>query len=199
MTNRIEITPEMVKLAQQRIRATGGDVRQEIARHVAQESVFALDPEHGFLVDEDTAFSRDDRLVAAFDVNDVVVNGVRFDVRIVGDDGRVSLPRYLDGRSYMSCGTLAVAINTDRTASVVAFIDRADWELQDKNLRNEDKLVIRADRANSTLLTCWRAPLPSLLPRTMRDQLRRTMICSDLSATEQKFRWISNVRLWTPH
>lgn len=151
MTNRIEITPEMVKLAQQRIRATGGDVRQEIARHVAQESVFALDPEHGFLVDEDTAFSRDDRLVAAFDVNDVVVNGVRFDVRIVGDDGRVSLPRYLDGRSYMSCGTLAVAINTDRTASVVAFIDRADWELQDKNLRNEDKLVIRADRGEFNL------------------------------------------------
>lgn len=151
MTNRIEITPEMVKLAQQRIRATGGDVRQEIARHVAQEAVFALDPEHGFLVEEDTAFSRDDRLVAAFDVNDVVVNGARFDVRIVGDDGRVSLPRYLDGHTYMSCGTLAVAINTDRTASVVAFIDRADWELQDKNLRNEDKLVIRADRGEFNL------------------------------------------------
>lgn len=148
MTNRIEITPEMVKLAQQRIRATGGDVRQEIARHVAQEAVYALDPEHGFLVDEDTAFSRDDRLVSAFDVNDVVVNGARFDVRIVGDDGRVSLPRYLDCAAYMSAGTLAVAINPDRTASVVAFIDKADWQLQDKNLRNEDKLVLRADRGD---------------------------------------------------
>lgn len=153
MTNRIEITPEMVKLAQQRIRVTGGDVRQEIARHVAQEAVYALDPEQGFLIDEDAAFSRDDRLVTAFDVNDVVVNGVRFDVRLVGDDGRVSLPRFLSNASYMTHGTLAVAFNSNRTASVVAFINHADWELQDKHLRSEDKLVLRADTRGDFNLT----------------------------------------------
>lgn len=144
MTNRIEITPEMVKLAQQRTRVTGGDVRQEIARQVAQEAIYALDPELDFLVDEDAAFSRDDRLVTAFDVNDIVVNGLRFDVRLVGDDGRVSLPRYLSNSAYMTQGTLAVSF-TNRTAAVVSFINKADWELQDKHLRTEDKPVLRAD------------------------------------------------------
>ncbi len=152
MTNRIEITPEMVKLAQQRTRVTGGDVRQEIARHVAQEAIYALDPEQGFLIDEDAAFSRDDRLVTAFDVNDVVVNGLRFDVRLVGDDGRVSVPRFLSNNAYMTHGTLAVAF-TNRTASVVAFINHADWELQDKHLRSEDKLVLRADTRGDFNLT----------------------------------------------
>ena len=151
MTNRIEITPDMVKLAQQRVRVTGGDVRQELARQVAHESVFALDPEHGFLVDEDAAFSQEDRLVSAFDVNDIVVNGARFDVRLVGEDGRVSMPRYLSGPNYMSGGTLAVMINSDKTASVVAFIESSDWALQDKNLGSEDKLVLRADRGQFEL------------------------------------------------
>lgn len=144
MTNGIPITAEMVKLAQLRSRATGCDVKQEIARIVAQESIMNLDPEMDLLVDEDSAYSRDDRLVATFDANDVVVNGCRFDVRLVGEDGRVSVPRFLVGTSYMSAGTLAVSMPGDRTATVVGFVPRSDWDLQDKHAGpKEERLIMR--------------------------------------------------------
>ena len=146
MTNGIPITADMVKLAQLKSRATGCDVRQELARLVAQDAIMNLDPEFDLLVDEDAAFSRDDRLVATFDANDLVVNGARFDVRLVGEDSRVSMPRFLVGTSYMNAGTLAVSINGDRTASVVGFVPRSDWDLQDKHAGpKEEKLIIRVN------------------------------------------------------
>lgn len=148
MTNGISITAEIVKLAQLRSRTTGCDVRQEIARTVAQDAIMNLDPELDLLVEEDSAFSRDDRLVAAFDVNDIVVNGARYDVRLVGEDSRVSIPRFLVGTSYMNAGTLAVALHGDRTASVVGFIPRSDWDLQDKHAGpKEERLIIRINGA----------------------------------------------------
>lgn len=144
MTNGIPITAEIVKMAQLRSRATGCDVRQETARQIAEQAILELDPELDLIIEEDAAYSRDDRLVATFDVNDIVINGVRLDVRLVNDDGRVSVPRYLVGTSYMNGGTLAVAFNPDRTASVVGFIPRKDWDLQDKHAGpKEDRLMFR--------------------------------------------------------
>ncbi len=145
MSNRIPITAEIVKLAQLRSRATGCDVRQDMARQVAQEAILELDPELDFLIDEDSAYSRDDRLVSALDVNDIVVNGTRIDVRLVGEDNRISAPRHLVGTSYMSGGTLAVAIHTDRSASIVGYIPQSDWDLQDKHAgAKDDKVIFRA-------------------------------------------------------
>ncbi len=145
MSNRIPITAEIVKLAQLRSRATGGDVRQEMARHIAQEAILELDPELDLLIDEDASYSKDDRLVSTFDVNDIVVNGTRIDVRLVGEDNRISAPRHLVGTSYMDGGTLAVAFHPDRSASIVGYIPRSDWDLQDKHAGpKEDKIIFRA-------------------------------------------------------
>jgi hypothetical protein len=45
----------------------------------------------------------------------------------------------------MSSGTLAVAIHPDRSASVVGFIPRSDWDLQDKHAgAKDDKVIFRA-------------------------------------------------------
>ena len=144
MINRIPITAELVRMAQQRCRATGSDLRQEIARQIAETSILGLDPELNLLIDEDLAFSRDDRLVSTFDVNDIVVNGVRFDIRLVGEDNRISVPRYLVGTSYMDGGTLAVSFLQDRSAQIVGYIPRSDWELQDNHAgAEEDRLIFR--------------------------------------------------------
>ena len=144
MTNGIPLTAEIVKMAQLRSRATGCDVRQETARQIAAEAILALDPELDLLIDEESAYSSDDRLLATFDISDIVVNGVRLDVRVLAEDGRISVPRYLVGTSYMYAGTLAVAFNPDRSAAIVGYVPRADWELQDKHAGpKEDKLVFR--------------------------------------------------------
>ena len=172
MTNGIPITAEIIKMAQLRSRATGTDVRQETARHIALEAILSLDPELDLLIEEDAAFSRDDRLVAALDVNDIVVNGIRVDVRVIQEDGRVSIPRYLVGSSYMSVGTLAVAFNSDRTGSVVGFVPRSDWDLQDKHAGpKEDKLIFRVASANFDL-----ASLPRLLAQANKTEPRVSRI-----------------------
>lgn len=152
MTNRIAITAEIVKLAQLRCRATGSDVRQETARQIALEAVLALDPELNLLIEEDAAFSREDRLVSTFDVNDIVINGVHLDIRRVGEDGRVSVPRFLVGTSYMDGGTLAVSFQPDRNAVVAGYIPRSDWDLQDKHAaEKEDRLIFRVSGAQFDL------------------------------------------------
>ncbi|MBX9685179.1 MAG: hypothetical protein K2X27_00680 [Candidatus Obscuribacterales bacterium] len=151
MTNGIPITAEIVKLAQLRSRATGCDLRQETARQIAQEAIMELDPELDLLVDEEAAFSRDDRLLSTFDLNDIVINGSRFDIRVV-EDGRVSIPRYLLSTSYMNLGTLAVAFHGDRSASVVGYVPKSDWELQDKHAASkDDKVIFRVGSAHFDL------------------------------------------------
>ena len=139
MTNRIPLSAEIVKLAQLRCRTTGADVKQELARQIAQEAVYSLDPELDLLIEEDQAYSREDKLISLLDVNDLVVNGLRLDIRLLSDDGRVSIPRHLVGTSYMSSGTLAVAIAADRSAAVVGFVPNSDWELQDKHANAKDE------------------------------------------------------------
>ncbi len=152
MTKGLPITAEIVKLAQLRSRATGCDVRQEMARQIAQEAIMELDPELDLVLEEDSAYSREDRLVATFDVNDIVVNGARIDVRVLGEDGRVSIPRFLAGSSYMPVGTLAVSFNPDRSASVVGFVPKSDWDLQDKHAgQKEDRLIFRVANGNFDL------------------------------------------------
>lgn len=147
MSKGIPINAELVKLAQLRSRASACDVRQETARHIVNEAVMSLDPELDLLIDEDKAYSADDRLLSTFELNDIVINGLRFDIRVLQDDGRISLPRYLANTSYMSAGTLAVAFHPDRSASVVGFVPRSDWELQDKHAgEKEDRLIFRVNQ-----------------------------------------------------
>lgn len=160
MSNRIEVTPEMVKLSQQRSRLTGTDVRQEMARHIAQEAILMSDPELGLIIDEDEAYSREDALVSAFEVNDLVVDGLRLDIRVLGEDGYVGLPRHLLGTRYMKAGSLVVSINKDRTANLVAFIPAEDWEKQESLVGGQDKVLLRADKGKDLDLETTLSNLP---------------------------------------
>ncbi|MBY0357365.1 MAG: hypothetical protein K2W82_05125 [Candidatus Obscuribacterales bacterium] len=141
--NSVEITPQMVKLAQERCRLSGSDLRQELARQVVQTAVLNLDPENDLLIDEQNAFSNDDLLVAAFNVNDLLINDLRFDIRFKGEDDRCAFPRHLLFGQYLACGTLVVRFNGDATADVIAYLPFKDWQLQDKHETNEERLLLR--------------------------------------------------------
>lgn len=153
MSYRIELTPEMVKLAQQRSRITGGNVRQEVARQVVLEAVMAYDPELNLMIDEEASYSHDDLLVAACDVNDVVVNNHRLDVRVLQEDGKISLARHLLNPAYMSLGSVAVRMNADRTAEIVGFILASDWTRQDEQVIEGENISLRVSLRDNFDLT----------------------------------------------
>lgn len=178
--NNVAITPEMVKLAQRRCRVTGSDIRQEIAFNAVLESILNLDPELGLIIDEEAAFSADDKLVAAFAVSDIVVNGFRFDIRLLGDDGYVVLPSYLFGQIYLSEGSFVVSVNGDRTASVVTYVPRSDWELQDKHGAQEERILLRPHKGKFELSECFtslsdqhKKAVPPVLPTADSSEITR--------------------------
>ena len=145
MIHEVEISPEVVKLAQNRTRTVGATLADELARNIAQEAIFSVDPELDLLVDESVAFSSEDALVAAFGVNDIVVNGVRVDVRPIDEEGRVSLGRALLNGQYMSAGTLAVQMTDRLHGKVVGFIAAAEWKALDVNAGDQAKVFTRAN------------------------------------------------------
>lgn len=171
----------MVKLAQQRSRVTGADIRQEIARQVVETAILDLDPELGLLIDEESAYSNDDRLVAAFNVNDVVVNGARFDIRLLGEDGRVALPRSILTEKYLVNGSLVVSFNQAHGAQVVSYISGSDWHLQDKHAGAEPMLSLRANRDDAfnlgklivQILSTYSEPLCPVLPAPQENEITK--------------------------
>jgi hypothetical protein len=127
MVNEAKISKEVVRLSQLRTREIGVPLSDELARNVVQEAVYNADPEAELLIEDDAAYSANDALVAGLGVNDVVVNGKRFDVRTIDNDGKVNLNRSLLATAYMSAGTMAVDMNQQDGGKVVAFIPAAEW------------------------------------------------------------------------
>jgi hypothetical protein len=143
MIHEVEISPEVVKLAQNRTRTMGATLADELARNIAQEAIFGIDPEADLLVDEAEAFSNEDALVAAFGVNDIVVNGVRVDVRPIDEEGRVAINRALLNKKYMSAGTIAVQMTGALNGKVVGFIPATEWATLDANSGDQQKVFVR--------------------------------------------------------
>lgn len=143
MIHEVEISPEIVRLARNRTRTMGATLADELARSIVQEAIYASDPESELLVDEELAYSSDDALVAAFGVNDVVVNGRRVDVRTIDEEGRVSISRALLNNAYMPAGTIAVQMNGTLNGKVVAFITASEWQSIDSNAGDQQTVYLR--------------------------------------------------------
>jgi hypothetical protein len=143
MVHKIDISPEVAKLARRRAQSVGA-VNNELARAVAVEEIIVADPQASLLIDEEAAYSSSDALVGAFDVNDIVVNGIRLDVRAVDDEGRISLHRSLIGTSYMTAGTLAVVMTGSLSGKVIGFVDASQWHTADRSAGDEQVLSIKA-------------------------------------------------------
>lgn len=144
MTTQVAISPEIVRLSQRRTRPLGASLADELARNIAQEAILDLDPELNLLVDEEAAFSHNDALVAAFQVNDIVVNGNRFDVRIIDEENRVAVSRALIGTRYFERGTLVVRLDNYLSGSVVGFVSSADWQKLDANADDQQVVFMKA-------------------------------------------------------
>ncbi len=93
MIHEVEISPEVVKLAQNRTRTMGATLADN---NIAQ-AIYAVDPEADLLVDEGEAFSNEDALVAAFGVNDIWLarTACVFSMSPIDEEGRVSINRAL--------------------------------------------------------------------------------------------------------
>lgn len=143
MIHEVEISPEVVRLAQNRTRTMGATLADELARNVVQEAIYNSDPEHELLLDDEKAFSNEDGLVAAFGVNDVVVNGCRYDVRTIDEEGRVAINRGLLNDIYMNAGTLAVQMNGSLQGKVVALIPVSEWQTIDANAGDQQTVYLR--------------------------------------------------------
>jgi hypothetical protein len=144
MTTQVAISPEIARLAQRRTRPLGASLAAELARNIAQEAILDLDPELGLLVDEEAAYSHVDALVSAFAVNDIVVNGNRFDVRTVDEEGRIAVSRALVGTRYFQRGTLVVRLDSAISGSVVGFVSADNWQRLDNNATDQQMVFMKA-------------------------------------------------------
>jgi hypothetical protein len=143
MIHEVEISPEVVRLAQNRTRSMGATLADELARNVVTEAIYNSDPENELLVEEDKAYSSEDALVSAFGVNDIVVNGCRVDVRVIDEEGRVAISRALLNGHYMTAGTLAVEMKGTLNGKVVGFIPAAEWQKLDASAGDQEIVFLR--------------------------------------------------------
>src|ERR1043165_3670891 len=111
MASKVEICPEIARMAQIKTRSLGASLTNELARLVAEESVMAIDPEIDLVIEAAHTLTEIDALVSTIGVNGIGVNGREIDVRPVSEDGFIAVPRVLIGTPYLSAGTLVVQMN----------------------------------------------------------------------------------------
>jgi len=152
MTSQVQIAPELVRLAQARVQTTGTPLSQELSRMVIEESITRLDPELGFLIDADQSWSGNDALVAAIGVNDVVVNGLHIDVRVLDANAEVSVSRALIGTACLVNGTLVVEMISAHSGRLAGYIPASTWMAADRKCGDTTNAVLQfSSEPNSDL------------------------------------------------
>ncbi len=124
-----------MRLAKHRVNAVGVALVDEIARNIAYESILdiGVDLETEILIDEEASYSANDALGATFAVNDIVVNNLHIDVRLLDNENQVSISRSLVGTSYLNNGTLVVKMTDNFSYTVIAYISKDQWINADRN------------------------------------------------------------------
>ncbi len=138
----IELSPEVVRMAQIRASRQGLQFRQELARLVAEEAVIDLDCELGLLVENELSMNQSDVLAASLGVSDIVVNGHRLDVRAIDEDGEVVITRALVGSPYLSMGSLLVKLEGVHGGTVVGHLSSGAWLKAEDGLRDADPIRV---------------------------------------------------------
>lgn len=145
----IELSPEVVRMAQMRASRQGLQFRQELARLVAEEAVIDLDCELGLLLENELSMNQSDVLAAGLGVSDIVVNGHRLDVRAIDDDGEVVITRALVGSPYLSMGSLVIKLEGVHCGTVVGHISAGAWLKAEDGLRDADPIRVSAPNGDS--------------------------------------------------
>jgi len=139
MVSKIEVSPELVRLTQQRANRFNLPYRKQVARCIAEQAILELDPEHNLLVENESSLAEVDALVRALKVNDIVVNGRHIDIAVL-DNGEVLLSNALIGTPYLECGSLIVELDGANTGSIVGYIDSISWNATAKAAQNAETI-----------------------------------------------------------
>ena len=154
MVSKIEVSPELVRLTQQRANRFNLPFRKQVARCIAEQAIMELDPEHNFIVENESSLSEVDALVQSLKVNDIVVNGRHIDVALL-DDGEVLLSNALITTPYLECGSLIVQLDGANSGSVVGYVDATSWDvIADMEHSPEVVSVTFHPKANFDLADC---------------------------------------------
>lgn len=129
----IKLSPELVRLTRRCAELEELPFTRQAARLVVQQAIIAIDPELGFLLEENESLASINTLVRAAQVNDIVVNGRRLDVALL-EDGELSLPLALLSTGYIECGSLVVRMDSAACGSVVGYVPAQSWEAAAKPL-----------------------------------------------------------------
>lgn len=114
--NYVNLSAELVRMAQVRSRQIGTRLESELARMVAEEWIMTQENEDFLLSGETMSLS--DNLCLALDVNDLLLGGRRIDIRPLEADGTVAIDRALIGSDYLVNGSLVVALDAQGGAPV---------------------------------------------------------------------------------
>ncbi len=144
MASKVEICPEVARMAQVKARSIGASLTNELARLVVEESIMAGDPELDLVIEAASTLSEIDALVSVAGVNGVGVNGREIDVRPINDDGCIAVPRLLIGTPYLSAGTLVVKM-TGHVGEVVAHVGPGSFLAQEDKAGQDDYVYVRVN------------------------------------------------------
>ncbi|MBC7997909.1 MAG: hypothetical protein IAF58_08195 [Leptolyngbya sp.] len=142
MSSKVEICPEVARLAQRKTRAIGSSLTNELARLVAEQAILELDPELNLLIEGASTLSEIDALIVAAGVNGISVNGREIDIRPINEDGMVAVPRVLVGTPYLSAGVLVVAMSTSVGGQVVGHVGAGSFLAQEDKSAQDDFVYV---------------------------------------------------------
>lgn len=163
MASKVEICPEIARMAQIKTRSLGASLTNELARLVAEESVLAIDPEVNLVVEAAYTLTEIDSLVSIAGLNGIGVNGREIDVRPVSPDGLIAVPRVLIGTPYLSAGTLVVQMNGHQ-GEVIAHVGPGSFLAQEDKAGQDDYVYVRVNidpsfNLEKTLMSLVAAPV----------------------------------------
>lgn len=148
MSNRVEFSPEIVRLAQARAQESGSNLANELARLAVEEVIMNADPELDLVIESENALSSIDSVVAAVGANDVVVNGRHIDVRAIDEDGYVEVSKALVGTPALSSGTLVVALDGRTGGKVVAHVKAGSWLNAEQGTSDTEPVRVDVEQAD---------------------------------------------------
>lgn len=144
MMSQVEIEAELVRMAQCRTKTTGCLLRDELSRMVVEEAIVRLNPELGWLVESDQNLSDSDRLISSMKINDVVVNGLRIDIRSIDANGEVTIDRSLIATSYLNHGSLVVEMTGQHSGRIAGYISAASWMSADRQAQDHSQAKLKS-------------------------------------------------------
>ncbi len=118
----LDLSPEIVRIAQIRAEQLGLELADELARVAFEEMIFNLDPDLGYLVDQEESLNSADIMASALGCNDVVINEHRVDIRALNDQDELLVPRVLLNSPALNNGTFAVRLEDNKTARIVGYV-----------------------------------------------------------------------------